>query len=68
MALWVVTPYRLLGSTVKIEAVCSSEAFYYVPIILQWSLLIHYIYIYLYKVKVKQSRYRPGVAQKIPGS
>ena len=26
-----------------------------------------YIYIYI-KVKVKQSRYRPGVTQRVPGS
>ena len=25
-----------------------------------------YIYIYIY-IKVKQSRYRPGVAQRVPG-
>ena len=27
-----------------------------------------YIYIYIYVYKVKQSRYRPGVAQMVPGS
>ena len=27
-----------------------------------------YIYIYIYIYKVKQSRYRPGVAQRVPGS
>jgi hypothetical protein len=27
-----------------------------------------YIYIYIYKLKVKQSRYRPGAAQRVPGS
>jgi hypothetical protein len=26
-----------------------------------------YIYIYIIKVKVKQSRYMPGVAQRVPG-
>jgi hypothetical protein len=27
-----------------------------------------HIYIYIYNVKVKQSRYRPGVAQRVAGS
>jgi hypothetical protein len=27
-----------------------------------------YGYNFMYKVKVKQSRYRPGVAQRVPGS
>jgi len=26
------------------------------------------LYIYIYKIKIKQSRYRPGVAQNVPGS
>jgi len=31
--------------------------------------LLPYIYIYIYiYIKVKHSRYRPGVAQRVPGS
>ena len=29
---------------------------------------IQYIYIYIYIYKVKESRYRPGVAQRVPGN
>ena len=34
---------------------------------LLYRLVILYIYVYLFK-KVKQSRYRPGVAQRVPGT
>jgi hypothetical protein len=45
-------------------------------VILTWTSVIreqqngpqYSIHICLVKVKVKQSRYRPGVAQKVPGS
>jgi len=31
--------------------------------------LVHvHVYIYIYKLKIKQSRDRPGVAHRVPGS
>jgi hypothetical protein len=37
-------------------------------VILDFQMTLHSAVLWIYQVKVKQSRYRPGVSQKVPGS
>ena len=61
---------RVFGTTSVYESTIEFLPMYVTPLcMILFRKLIYYIcYVKKVKVKVKQSRYRPGVTQKVPGS